>query len=316
VDQKDKQISKLERKHEKELTNMTAAMQQQSDEMAERARRVKEEMQSELDRVGTEWQRKTDDLAWKHEQERKEWERERQAWAAERAELVAEVDKWKKSNEELEAELKVMEERQKGIVLEAMNKQDEEIETMATLVAGSTDEGRKRLLGLVLAEERGFVSGMPVPAVVSFRFLRHWGELSLYLSANQQSYLLPYTINNLRALIQSNLHDNSLLAYFTSNILLLLHLLRKELAHIAFTKTKRTRGHERSFSSLSPLHRRSLSVTRLVDAALEGKSGEADGVDADSDAYTLHLPPLDNSIVNPYLLWKYLRSSTLSSCQW
>jgi hypothetical protein len=62
---------------------------------------------------------------------------------------------------------------------------------------------------------------------VSFRFLRHWGELSLYLSANQQSYLLPYTINNFRALIQSNLHDNSLLAYFTSNILLMLHLLRK-----------------------------------------------------------------------------------------
>lgn len=37
-----------------------------------------------------------------------------------------------------------MEERQKGIVQEAMTKQDEEIETMATLVAGSTDEGTVR----------------------------------------------------------------------------------------------------------------------------------------------------------------------------
>lgn len=166
VEQKDKQISKLERKHEKELANITAAMQQQSDEATERARRVQEEMASELERLNREWQRKLDDVTWKAEQERQEWERERAAWAAERAQLAADVDKWKRSNEELEAELKVMEERQKGIVLEAMNKQDEEIETMATLVAGSTDEGRKRLLGLVLAEERGFVSGMPVPAVV------------------------------------------------------------------------------------------------------------------------------------------------------
>jgi len=34
-----------------------------------------------------------------------------------------------------------MEERQKGIVLQSMTKEDEELETMATLVAGSTDEG-------------------------------------------------------------------------------------------------------------------------------------------------------------------------------
>lgn len=87
----------------------------------------------------------------------------------------------------------------------------------------------------------------------------------------------------------------------------------QELAHIAFTKTKRTRGHERSFSSLSssPRHRRSLSVARIVDAALEGgASNDADAADADADAYVLHLPPLDNSIVNPYLLWKYVLAPT------
>jgi hypothetical protein len=107
VEQKDKQITKLERKHEKEVTRITTAMQQQNDEMAERARRMREEMESELARVSREWERKLEDLLWKQEQERGEWELEREAWTAQRAQLTTEVDKWKKSNEELEAELKV-----------------------------------------------------------------------------------------------------------------------------------------------------------------------------------------------------------------
>jgi len=107
VEQKDKRISNLERKHVKEVARLTAAMQQQSDETAERSRRLREEMESELDRTNREWQRKIEDILWKHEQERKEWEQERQAWSTEREGLIIQLENWKKSNEELETELKV-----------------------------------------------------------------------------------------------------------------------------------------------------------------------------------------------------------------
>lgn len=75
---------------------------------------------------------------------------------------------------------------------------------------------------------------------------------------------------------------------------------KQELAHIAFTKTKRTRGHERSFSSLN---RRTASMARMLAA-----SGGKDESDDNDDGYMLQLPPLDTSIVNPYLLWKYVLS--------
>ena len=106
----------------------------------------------------------------------------------------------------------------------------------------------------MIAEERSFVSGIPVPALVLFRFLRHWAEINYNqgqklrpiaspstrgegrgegggsgISASQQpSFLVSYTINSLKALLQSARMDNSLLSFCLANFAVLLHLCFKD----------------------------------------------------------------------------------------
>jgi len=102
------------------------------------------------------------------------------------------------------------------------------------------------LVGFVIAEERGFVSGIPIPALVLFRFLRHWGEIN-YSPAHsaptqhgaaivlnggdasaEASFLVSYAVNSLKALLQSARMDNSVLSFCLANFAVLLHLFFKD----------------------------------------------------------------------------------------
>lgn len=122
-----------------------------------------------------------------------------------------------------------------------MQPEEAEVEMLATSLTGSTEEGRKRLIGLLLAEERGFVMGVPIPSLVVFRFLRQWGEFAMHRSARhqqQQSVLVPYTINSLKALAQSFFMDDNELAFLLSNVCVLLHLLRTHVTLLRPTTPK------------------------------------------------------------------------------
>ena len=89
------------------------------------------------------------------------------------------------------------------------------------------------MVGLLIADEASFVSGIPVPALVLFRYLRHWGEIAYYVPGTKErdrgpTFLLSYTINSLKALLQSVRTDTSTLSYCLSNIAVLTYLQYRE----------------------------------------------------------------------------------------
>lgn len=154
-----------------------------------------------------------------------------------------------KSRERL---LRVQRMREKGrkILRLRLGRDHEEVEAEAyatMLSGGNTDEARKRLIGFIIAEERDFVSGIPVPALVLYRFLSQWGEFAMGLltgivpgspaSKNRgninpsprTSFLLMYTVSAVKALVQSALVDLPMLSYCMSTVGVILHLLYKEL---------------------------------------------------------------------------------------
>ena len=89
------------------------------------------------------------------------------------------------------------------------------------------------MVGLLIADEASFVSGIPVPALVLFRYLRHWGEIAYYVPGTKErdrgpTFLLSYTINSFKALVQSVRTDTSTLSYCLSNIAVLTYLQYRE----------------------------------------------------------------------------------------
>ena len=180
---------------------------------------------------------------------RKELEEERKISALLRKEKQ-EVEE--KARERLVRMIRMREKGKKLLRLRLGRDHEEmEVEALATMISGgSAEEGRKRLVGLIVAEERDFVSGMPVPALVLYRFLSQWGEFSLgtrggaitmaspaardrspsvNARAPKLSFLLLYTISAFKALVQSVLVDLSMLSYCMSTIGVVTHLLHKEL---------------------------------------------------------------------------------------
>eukprot|EP01087_Luapelamoeba_hula_P019988 TRINITY_DN671_c2_g1_i4.p1 TRINITY_DN671_c2_g1~~TRINITY_DN671_c2_g1_i4.p1 ORF type:complete len:2510 (-),score=661.45 TRINITY_DN671_c2_g1_i4:15-7070(-) len=138
-------------------------------------------------------------------------------------------------------------ERERREMVSRMSRDEADVEMLTTMLGGSSEEGKKMLIGYVIAEERGFSNAIPVPSLVIYRFLRYWDEISykvvlpntnnkmsIYgfaMNSQNISFLLSYTISSFKALFHMASSDTSLLAFCLSNFSFLLHALLKDRAY-------------------------------------------------------------------------------------